>query len=294
MIDLLPKVRGEYRENVAISKICWFGVGGPIDVLYKPYDVADLCHFISHLQRDIKYFIFGVGSNLLVKDEGFRGVGIRLGGNFNFISRISDYEIEVGALVLDANLSSFALENEIGGLEFFSGIPGTIGGAIAMNAGAYGRDVSKVLRSVKAINKGGALVEFAARDIVFDYRYCNIAKDHIFVSAVFQGYSKSKVEIQHDIDSIQVNRQKSQPIRSKTGGSTFKNPQGFSAWKLIDEVGCRGLKIGGAEVSHLHCNFLINSGAATAGDLIELIDEIKLRVFDKFGVMLEEEIVMIV
>jgi UDP-N-acetylmuramate dehydrogenase len=286
----LPKIRGQYREKVSIAKFCWFGVGGVVDVLYKPSDIEDLQEFIKELPREIPFFIFGVGSNLLLKEEGFRGVAIRLGGSFNHITLLENCAIKAGAAVLDFNLAEFACVNGVGSLDFFCGVPGTIGGALAMNAGAYGNDTSSVLISAKAVRRDGALLTLTNQEMEFNYRQCGAAHDHIFVEATFQGTIGVPEKIRANMLQIQSSRSAQQPIKSKTGGSTFKNPPGHSAWKLIDDAGCRGLKIGGAQVSELHCNFFINVDNATADDIITLVQTVKTMVYEHSNIMLQEEI----
>lgn len=294
----LPEVKGQYRYNAEMAKFSWFGVGGKVDVLYKPADIDDLAGFLQHLPEEIPYFVFGVASNLLLSDAGYRGVAIRLGREFNYTKLESSMDesysmLKAGAASLDVNVAEYACINGIVGLEFLSGIPGTIGGAIAMNAGAYGREVSEVLLSAKGVSRSGEVREFGVEQMGYEYRKSNIAKDWIFVEGVFRAEPGAQDEIRQRMQSIQEKRSSTQPIKSKTCGSTFKNPDGYKAWELIDKAGCRGMRVGGAYVSELHCNFLINGGYATASDLIQLVNEIKKRVHDKFGVTLEEEIKII-
>jgi UDP-N-acetylmuramate dehydrogenase len=290
LINSLPKVRGDYRENANLAKFCWFQVGGAAAVLYKPKDIEDLQVFMGNLSKDIPYFVFGVGSNLLIRDSGFEGVAIRLGREFNFAHKMSDTEIRAGAATLDLNLAEFACESEISGLEFFSGIPGTVGGALAMNAGAYGSETKDVLISTRAVNRNGELKEFRIHELGYRYRGKDLSEEWIFVDAKFQGAKGNKAEIAKEISNIQSARSSTQPIRAKTSGSTFKNPENMKAWQLIDAAGCRGLTIGGAQVSELHCNFFLNLGNATAEDLLNLITEVKERVYKTSGIMLSEEI----
>jgi UDP-N-acetylmuramate dehydrogenase len=292
IINRLPQVRGKYRQNANLAKMCWFQVGGSIDVLYQPADLEDLSFFMANLPADISYFVFGVGSNMLIRDGGFKGVAIRLGREFNYLN-INDREITAGAAVLDLNFALLCCEAGLKGLEFLSGVPGTIGGALAMNAGAYGREIKDVLLSAKAVGRSGEVRTFAAQEIGYKYRGKALDESWIFVEGLFKGEEGDKQEIKSKIDDIQQQRQSTQPVKTRTGGSTFKNPDHISAWKLIDEAGCRGLKIGGAQVSEMHCNFIINNGDATALDLENLIKEIKTRVYAKSNVMLEEEIKII-
>lgn len=291
----LPQVRGEYRENYPLAKATWFGVGGNADILFRPADENDLAHFIKNKPANVAFDCFGVFSNLIVRDKGYRGVVIRLGREFNFNKKIDEEKIEVGAATLDANLARFACENEIGGLEFFIGVPGTLGGAIAMNAGAYGSELKDVLVSAKAIDESGNIIEIKNSEFGFKYRGHSLNKNLIFISAILQGKKDKKENILEKMNHITSSREATQPVRTKTGGSTFKNPANSDkkAWQLIDEAGCRGLKIGGATVSEKHCNFLINEGSATASDIINLGEEVRKRVFDKSGIMLEWEIKII-
>lgn len=293
LIKRLPTVRGEFRENANLAKFCWFQVGGQVEVLYKPKDIEDLQVFMRDLGDDIPYFVFGVGSNLLIRDSGFTGVAIRLGREFNFAHKLDNNIIHVGAATLDINVAEFAKESGVAGLEFFAGIPGTIGGALAMNAGAYGSETKDVLISARAVNRSGELREFEAHELGYHYRGKALEGEWIFVDAKFKGAAGKREDIAEKIGQIQTARNSTQPVRSRTGGSTFKNPDGHKAWQLIDQAGCRGLIVGGAQVSDLHCNFFINLGDATASDLLNLIEIVKERVYKTSGVVLEEEIKII-
>jgi UDP-N-acetylmuramate dehydrogenase len=289
LITRLPAVQGDYRENANLGKMCWFQVGGAADVLFKPKDVSDLCNFLANKPDDVPYFVFGVGSNILIRDSGFRGVAIRLGREFTTISH-SENIIKAGAGALDVNVALYSSTVGIAGVEFLSGIPGTIGGALAMNAGAYGTEIKDVLISAKAVTQKGELKEFNNQDFGFRYRGQSLDPSLIFVEASMQGSLASPEVVKKKIEEIQNRRESTQPIRSKTGGSTFQNPEGHKAWQLIDQAGCRGLKIGGAQVSEMHCNFFINTGDATASDLENLINEVKSRVLKTSGISLHEEI----
>lgn len=293
ILSRLPEVRGEYRSDVNLAKFCWFQIGGNAKVLYKPADAEDLSHFIKNLPADIPYFVFGVGSNLLIRDQEFNGVAIRLGRNFNYVEFGNDNTVKSGATMLDLNLALASADHGIGGLEFFAGIPGTIGGAIAMNAGAYGKETKDVLLSAKAIREDGEIVELSVADMGYKYRGQSLEKKHIFLEATFQGMKEDIEVVKQRIIEIQDKRSQTQPIKTRTGGSTFKNPEGHKAWQLIDDAGCRGLSIGGAQVSEMHCNFFINKGNASADDMINLINTVKDRVYRKSGIMLEEEIKII-
>lgn len=288
-INRLPKVLGDYRENANLGKMCWFQVGGVADILFKPKDISDLCQFLANKPSDVPYFVFGVGSNILIRDAGYRGVAIRLGREFTITSHNRDI-ITTGAGALDLNVALYSATAGISGLEFLSGIPGTIGGALAMNAGAYGTETKDVLISAKAVTSTGELKEFSNKDFGFRYRSQSLDPSLIFVEASFKGNLETTEVIKNKIEKIQSDRASTQPIKSRTGGSTFKNPEGHKAWQLIDQAGCRGLKIGGAQVSEMHCNFFINTGDATASDLENLIYEVQNRVLKTSGISLQEEI----
>jgi UDP-N-acetylmuramate dehydrogenase len=293
IINALPKVRGEYRENFNLGKVAWFQTDGFVEVLFKPKDIEDLAHFLANKPKEIPYFVFGVGSNILIKGSVYKGVAIRLGREFNHISHNENFQITAGAGCLDLNVAFYSKDSGIGGLEFLSGIPGTIGGAVAMNAGAYGGEVKDILVEARGVDSNGNILNFSNADMGFKYRSNSVAKDVIWVSATFQGYKEDKEVINSKIIEIQNKRETTQPIRTKTSGSTFKNPEGHKAWQLIDEAGCRGLQIGGARVSDMHCNFFINTGEATSNDIEVLIQEVKKRVLDKSGILLKEEIFII-
>lgn len=293
LIDRLPKVSGKYRENADLSKMCWFRVGGLAEVLFQPLDLDDLVYFLKNKPSDIPCFVFGVGSNLLIRDGGIKGVVIRLGKGFNYIHLTTNNHIITGAASMDVNVAMFAWQNGIGGVEFLSGIPGTIGGALAMNAGAYKKEMKDVLIRAKAVNLNGEVVNFSAQELGYVYRGHSLKGFWIFIEAELKGYLDDPNLIKEKIDTIQTQRSDTQPIRSKTCGSTFKNPPAINAWKLIDQAGCRGLAIGGAQVSEKHSNFLINTGTATAQDLENLIHEVKQKVLKTSGVELKEEIIII-
>jgi UDP-N-acetylmuramate dehydrogenase len=288
----LPKVHGSYRKDFNLSNVTWFGVGGPADYLFKPADLEDLSFFLKNKPSDIEYMVLGVGSNLLVRDLGIRGVVIRLGKGFTEITHNKN-ELIVGAGALDVNVSKYCADNSLSGLEFLSGIPGVIGAAIAMNAGAYGSETSDVLIKLEAIDKNGNIIYLSNSDCGFKYRGNSLGDDLIFTKAYFKVETGIKEDIEARVDQIQAQREATQPIRSKTSGSSFRNPEGHSAWKLIDEAGCRGARIGGAEISQKHCNFLINTGNATAKDIEELGELVRKKVFDNSGIMLNWEIKII-
>jgi UDP-N-acetylmuramate dehydrogenase len=289
LLDRLPPVRGRYAENVALAPITWFRVGGPAEVLFRPADVDDLAAFIAAKPTDVPVTVLGVGSNLLVRDGGIPGVVVRLGRAFAGIDTHRD-QVTAGAAALDLNVARVALEAGIGGLEFLSGIPGTIGGALRMNAGAYGAEIKDVLVAARAIDTDGHVNVLEPPDLGFSYRRCALPADWIFVGAVLRGRPDDPRTIGRRMDEIRTARESTQPIRSSTGGSTFANPPEAQAWELIDRAGCRGLAIGGAKVSEQHCNFLINTGNATAADLERLGEEVRRRVFLATGVGLAWEI----
>ncbi|MZR32482.1 UDP-N-acetylmuramate dehydrogenase [Sneathiella sp. DP05] len=286
----MPSVRGRLRENVDLSKVTWFQVGGPVDVLFKPEDEADLEEFLKNLPRDISVYVIGVGSNLLVRDAGMRGVVIRLGRHFAKMNHDGD-KLIVGAGALDGHVARFAADAGLEGAEFLSGIPGGIGGALRMNAGAYGADISDIFLSAVAYDREGNRHELNLKDMGFSYRHTDIPNDWIFTQAIFRLAPGDRKEILNRMADISRNREESQPIRSRTGGSTFANPPGKKAWELIDDVGGRGLTIGDAMVSEKHCNFLINKGTARASDLEAVGEELRRRVFVKHDTLLRWEIV---
>lgn len=285
----LPKIRGRYLFNVPLASTTWFRVGGAAQITFKPFDIQDLCFFLQNRPLNLPIHIIGVGSNLLVRDGGVEGVVIRLGQNFNNVY-VNETTIDVGAAVLDRNVTDFSCDAEIAGFEFLCGIPGTIGGALRMNAGAYGSDISQILEYALVVDGQGTLHRLPPQELGLTYRHCELPKDWIFVGARLKGQRGNKEEIQEKISSFLKEREKTQPVKSRTGGSTFANPEGAKAWELIDKAGCRGLKTGGAVMSELHCNFMINEGEATAADLENLGEEVKRRVLETTGVDLRWEI----
>ncbi|GLQ06006.1 UDP-N-acetylmuramate dehydrogenase [Sneathiella chinensis] len=294
LADRLPKVKGRIRQDVALDKITWFQVGGPADILFKPEDEADLAAFLQGLAPDMPVFTLGVGSNLLVRDAGYRGVVIRLGRKFCLMEVDAEtHRLTVGAGALDLNTARFAAEAGLTGAEFLSGIPGSIGGALRMNAGAYGSEIKDILVSAVAYDRQGQRHELTPEDMGFSYRHSDIPGDWIFTEAVLQLAPGDRQQIAAEMDAIAKARGDSQPIKSRTGGSTFANPDGKKAWELIDAVGGRGLKIGGAQVSEKHCNFLINTGDATAADIEAVGEEVRRRVFRDHDTLLRWEIVRI-
>lgn len=289
LVDHLPKVRGEYLPDFDLARVTWFKVGGPAEVLFRPADANDLTSFLERRPLDLPITVIGVGSNLLVRDGGVPGVVIRLGRGFADIkARGTDLEAGAGAMAIQ--VARAALEAEVEGLEFLNGIPGSIGGSVRMNAGAYGVEMKNVVVKAQAIDATGKIHDLAPADIDFSYRHTAIPEDWIVVSATLRGRAGLRDDIARRMDHIQKERETTQPVRIATGGSTFKNPPGAKAWELIEKAGCRGLRHGGAMVSEKHCNFLINTGEATAADLEALGEEIRRRVREATGTDLEWEI----
>jgi UDP-N-acetylmuramate dehydrogenase len=288
LIDRLPKPRGRLAADAPLGPQTWFGTGGPAEVLFRPADTKDLASFLQALPSDVPVTVLGVGSNLLVRDGGVKGVVIRLMRGFTGIT-VEGHEVVAGAGAPDINVALTAREHALAGLEFLSGIPGTIGGAIAMNAGAYGGEFSQVLISAQAVDRAGRLHQVAAAQFDFGYRHSGAPGDWIFTSARLRAQPGDQVAIGRRITEIDSARTESQP-RSRTGGSTFVNPPGHKAWELIDQAGCRGLRIGEAQVSEKHCNFLINLGGAKAADIEALGEEVRRRVLQETGVQLDWEI----
>ncbi|HEY1962583.1 MAG TPA: UDP-N-acetylmuramate dehydrogenase, partial [Rhizomicrobium sp.] len=276
-------------ENAALKDLVRFRVGGPAETLFRPADAEDLATFISAKPADLPVSVIGVGSNLLIRDGGIPGVVVRLPGAFGKITA-EGTRIRAGAAALDAAVARAAAEAGIAGLEFLRGIPGTIGGALRMNAGCYGREIKDVFVEGKAVDAQGNIVTLSAEDMAFVYRKSGVPEDMIFVEAVLEGEAGDPEEIRARMNALVEQRESTQPVKSKTGGSTFKNPPGHKAWQLIDEAGCRGLMHGAAQVSEKHCNFLINTGEATAADIEGLGEDVRARVKEKFGIALEWEI----
>jgi UDP-N-acetylmuramate dehydrogenase len=289
LLERLPKVRGELEENAPLDRETWFRAGGPADVLFRPADRDDLIEFIKKKPKDVPVTVIGYGSNLLVRDGGVAGVVVRMGKRMAEIE-VAGGEVSAGAGAGDVAVSAAARDAGLAGMEFLSGIPGTIGGALRMNAGAYGREMKDIVVECKALDPEGELHKLKLSDLGFAYRHCGVPEDWIFTSAVMRGTRDDKARIAERMAEIRRQREESQPLRTRTGGSTFANPPGHKAWKLIDEAGCRGFKVGGAMVSEKHTNFLINTGAASAADIENLGEEVRRRVKAKSGVTLEWEI----
>lgn len=288
-IDDLPTVRGKLEVNACLSKLTWFRVGGPADILFTPEDNDDLSDFLKQIPADMPITPLGVGSNLLIRDGGIEGAVIRFGKKFSNIT-IEGNEIIAGAGAPDIAVAGAARDAHLAGLEFLRGIPGTIGGAVKMNAGAYGAEMSDILIWAEVMDRCGVLHRLIPDDLQFSYRHSSISNDMICLSVRLKGIAGVKSDIANRMQEIADAREESQPLRTRTGGSTFKNPDGDKAWSLIDGAGCRGLKVGGAMVSEKHCNFLINTGDATATDIERLGEEVRRRVMNNSGVGLKWEI----
>jgi UDP-N-acetylmuramate dehydrogenase len=285
----MPSLRGRLLPNQSLAELTWFRVGGPAQVLFMPEDEADLAYFLAQLPADIPVTVVGLGSNLIVRDGGVDGVVIRLGRGFGDV-KVEDERVRAGTAVPDVKVARAAQEAGVAGLAFMRGIPGAIGGALRMNGGAYGRETKDTLIEARGVDRQGRVRVFANADMHYTYRHCGAPDDVIFTEALFQGERGDPAVIAAEMDKITESREATQPIKSRTGGSTFKNPPGQKAWQLIDAAGCRGLVVGGAQVSELHCNFLINLGGATAADIETLGETVRQRVKDNSGVELEWEI----
>jgi UDP-N-acetylmuramate dehydrogenase len=289
--DRLAGLRGRLTPDAGMEKITWFRAGGPADVLFQPADEEDLAAFLKAVPPEIPITIVGIGSNLLVREAGIRGFVVRLSAKgFGEAEAISATAIRSGAATPDKRVAAAALEAGIGGFHFYHGIPGGIGGALRMNAGANGVETRERVVEVRALDRKGELHVLKNAGMGYAYRHSSAPRDLIFTSAVFEGYPEDRAAIKAAMDQVQHHRETVQPIREKTGGSTFKNPAGTSAWKEIDKAGCRGLMIGGAQMSPMHCNFMINTGSATGYDLEFLGETVRARVLEHSGVRLEWEI----
>jgi UDP-N-acetylmuramate dehydrogenase len=286
----MPELRGRLLANQSLAELTWFRVGGPAQVLFTPSDESDLAYILKHLPHELPVYVVGVGSNLIVRDGGLPGVVIRLAPRgFGETTAEGDI-VSAGAAALDKRVAETAAAANLAGLEFYFGIPGTIGGALRMNAGANGAETKDVLIEATGIDRKGNTHIFSNADMKFVYRNSGVDPSMIFTSARFRGKSAAADAIRARMNEVQTHRETAQPIREKTGGSTFKNPPGNSAWKLIDAAGCRGLKLGGAQVSEMHCNFLINTGNATGHDIESLGETVRDRVRQNSGIELHWEI----
>ena len=287
----LPDLRGRLVANAAMADITWFRAGGPAQVLFTPADEADLAYFLKGIPAELPVFVIGLGSNLLVRDGGVPGVVIRLGRGFGEIKIEDGHRLRAGTVVPDVKVARAAADAGIMGLAFYRGIPGSIGGALRMNAGAHGTETKDCLVSARAVDRQGNIHVLSLADMQFTYRHCGIPADWIFTEATYQGRAGDPADIQKQMAEVAEYREANQPIKDRTGGSTFKNPPGHSAWKLIDAAGMRGFRVGGAMVSQMHCNFLINDKSATGEDIEMLGETVRARVKAKSGVVLEWEII---
>jgi len=285
----LPPVRGTYQFGAVLKDHVWFRAGGAAEVLFRPADTDDLASFLAARPASLPLTIIGVGSNLLVRDGGIPGVVIRLPAAFGKI-HVDGLRLTAGAAVLDSAVARKAADSGIAGLEFLRGVPGTIGGAMKMNAGCYGSEIKDIFVEAAVLDGKGVKHVLKPDDMGFAYRHAHVPEDFIFVEAVFEGVKDDAAAVRARMEELLARREESQPIRSKTGGSTFKNPPGHKAWKLIEDAGCRGLTLGDAQVSEIHCNFLINRGEATAAEIEALGEEVRRRVKETSGVELEWEI----
>jgi UDP-N-acetylmuramate dehydrogenase len=290
LLRRLPSVRGRLEPNRPLADLTWFRVGGPAEVLFTPTDADDLAAFLAQTPDDVPVTVIGVGSNLLVRDLGVPGVVIRLGRGFGDLALAGEERIRAGAAVPDVRVARFALEHGIDGLTFLRGIPGTIGGALRMNAGAHGGETRDILVEAEGVDRQGRRHVLSNADMGFSYRVSRAPAGMIFTSALLEGRPGNRDDIARQMEAVTEAREAAQPIRSRTGGSTFKNPPGAKAWQLIDAAGMRGHRIGGAHVSTMHCNFLINEGEATAVELEQLGELVRRRVHETSGVMLDWEI----
>jgi UDP-N-acetylmuramate dehydrogenase len=296
LAPLMPELRGRMTANQPMAALTWFRVGGPAQLMFNPADESDLAYFLAHLPAEIPVMVVGLGSNLIVRDGGIPGVVIRLTGRaFGEVEVLDGHRLRVGTATPDMKLARAAADAGIDGLAFFRGIPGAVGGALKMNAGAHGGETTDVLVEARGVDRSGTVRTFTHADMGFAYRHSDFPPDIIMTSALFQGRPGDPAAILADMDRITAAREASQPIREKTGGSTFANPvsatgEKLSAWKVIDAAGCRGMKMGGAQVSPMHCNFLINTGDASAADIEVLGEEVRRRVLADSGISLRWEI----
>jgi UDP-N-acetylmuramate dehydrogenase len=289
-VEAMPKVRGRLTANAPLAPLVWFKSGGTAEWLFEPADVDDLTAFLSALDPQVPVMALGLGSNLIIRDGGVSGVVVRLGKAFARIERLDETTLRCGGGASGILVSSTARDAGIAGLEFLRGIPGTVGGFVRMNGGAYGREVRDILVSARLVLRSGELVEWPLDKLGYTYRHSDVPEGAVVVEGIFRGAPGDPEAIGAEMDAIARAREESQPLRSRTGGSTFKNPDGHKAWALIDAAGCRGLTMGGAQVSEKHCNFLLNLGSATSADIEALGEEVRRRVEAKTHILLEWEI----
>jgi UDP-N-acetylmuramate dehydrogenase len=290
LLKFLPKVRGRLEANRPLAEFTWFRVGGPAEVLFVPADEADLAEFLAQTPAAVPVYVIGVGSNLLVRDGGVPGVVIRLGRGFGDVTVEDRLRVRAGTAALDVRVAKAAADVGIDSLTFLRGIPGTIGGALRMNGGAYGGETKDILVEARAVTREGQIKVMSLAEMKYSYRHCGAPEDLIFTQALLQGRAGEKQAIADAMDKITTSRESTQPVKSRTGGSTFKNPPGLKSWQLIDQSGMRGFSIGPAKVSDLHCNFLINEGGATAAQIEELGETVRARVKETSGIDLDWEI----
>lgn len=290
-LDLSAEIRGTLTPDAPLAPITWFRVGGPAELLFQPADADDLALFLERLPVDVPVTVIGLGSNLIIRDGGLDGVVVRLGGRgFGGIERMGETRLRVGAAMPDKMVAKAALEAELDGFAFYHGIPGGLGGALRMNAGAHGADTAARVVAVEAIDRDGRRHTLSLADMGYAYRHSEASPGLIFTAAILEGRPGEAADIRRQMDEVQAHREAAQPIKARTGGSTFKNPPGTSAWSLVDGAGMRGFRVGGAHVSELHCNFLINNADATAHDVELLGETVRSRVLATSGVRLEWEI----
>lgn len=287
----LSGLRGRLTADAGMDKITWFRAGGPAQVLFQPADEEDLSAFLKAVPEEIPLLVVGIGSNLLVRDGGVPGFVVRLSAKgFGEVEQVSDTQLRAGAATPDKRVAAAALDAGLAGFHFYHGIPGGIGGALRMNAGANGVETRERVVEVRALDRKGEVHVLSNADMGYAYRHSSASPDLIFTSVLFEGNTGERDAIRQAMDEVQHHRETVQPVREKTGGSTFKNPEGTSAWKEIDKAGCRGLRVGGAQMSEMHCNFMINTGTATGHDLETLGETVRARVFENSGIRLHWEI----
>jgi len=291
LINSMPKVRGELFSDVNISSSSWFKVGGPAELLYIPADELDLINFMTNLDPEIPIFVIGASSNILIRDGGIKGVVIKLGNSFKGIN-LHNNKLSVGAYLNNMILAKYAHNNRLLGFDFLSGIPGTVGGSIKMNAGCYGMEMADIIIKIKVIDRLNGLSVISAKDLNMEYRKSTLPNDSVIISAYLK-VNKEIINNAINYTNIKKKRLKSQPINQLTGGSTFKNPPGYKAWKLIEKAGCRGLSIGGAKISDMHTNFIINYNNATAKDIETLGNIVRDKVYHNSGIKLDWEILKV-
>jgi UDP-N-acetylmuramate dehydrogenase len=289
-VATMPQVRGRLTPNAPLAPLVWFKSGGNAEWLFEPSDEDDLVHFMRDLDPSIPVMVLGLGSNLIVRDGGVPGVVVRLGKAFAKIERIDQVTVRCGGGASGILVSSTARDAGIAGLEFLRGIPGTVGGFVRMNGGAYGREVKDILVSARLVLRSGEVVEWPLDKLGYTYRHSQVPAPAVIIEAVFRGMPGDPAAIGAEMEAIARAREESQPLRSRTGGSTFKNPPGHKAWALVDAAGCRGIRIGDAQVSEKHCNFLLNLGSATSAEIEALGEEVRRRVKAKTHIKLEWEI----